>query len=222
MKRTVFLLALVFAIAMAGCTTDGGTSPSPSTSATTSPTPPTTVEPGTDLSAEPSGVPSGDPSEDEGGTAPDVDTSGEPSGSPADPDYTGVGDVTGFFSVVEDAYETDLPSFMDLDDETLGDTYGVDPALLDEYVAKIPMMNVHATEFFAAKVKSGEMDAVLDGINGRLEQLDQTWSNYLPEQYDLVKNHQLVQEGDYVLLVIGTHAEQIAQSFRATFGETNT
>lgn len=217
MKKNIIalLLAAVFALGLAGCSMGGDTSPSPSASP----------------SASPDGGVVGDIVGDVGDVVDDITspmTSGEPSGTTSDepgilpdgdsPDYSGVTDVAGFADAVAAGYSNDLPSMMDLDDQTLQDLYGIDPALLDEYVARIPMMNVHATELFAAKVKSGEMESVVNGIESRVAALEDIWSQYLPDQYELVRNYKLVQEGDYVLFVVSAHAEEIAQGFSTAFG----
>ena len=49
---------------------------------------------------------------------------------------------------------------MDVDADTLSALYGIDAADLEEYICKMPMMSVQATEFFIAKVKDGKLDAV--------------------------------------------------------------
>lgn len=107
----------------------------------------------------------------------------------------------------------ELPSFMDLDDGLLSDLYGIDAADLDSFVAKIPMMNVHATEFFIAKVKSGKMDTVKDGIAKRQADLEEQWSSYLPEQLELVQNYKLAESGDYVLFAIYENADSVVKAF---------
>lgn len=107
----------------------------------------------------------------------------------------------------------ELPSFMDLDDGLLSDLYGIDAADLDSFVAKIPMMNVHATEFFIAKVKSGKMDTVKDGIAKRQADLEEQWSSYLPEQLELVRNYKLAESGDYVLFAIYEDADSVVKAF---------
>lgn len=107
----------------------------------------------------------------------------------------------------------ELPDFMDLDDGLLSDLYGIDAADLDSYAAKVPMINVKATEFFIAKVKSGKMDAVKAGIAKRQADLDEQWSSYLPDQLELVQNYKLVESGDYVLFAIYEDADDIVKAF---------
>ena len=107
----------------------------------------------------------------------------------------------------------ELPGMMELDAETMTFLYGIDANLLDGFVAKLPMMNVHATEFFVAQVKDGNMDAVKAGIQSRLETLEQQWEHYLADQYELVKNAKVVTSGNYILLCIGHEAAAAADAF---------
>lgn len=126
--------------------------------------------------------------------------------------------ISDFWTDITETYPDDLPATMELNDEDLQTVYGIDASKLEEYTVRLPMMNVHATEFFIAKVKDGEMDAVKDGIQSRLDTVDATWSSYLPEQYELVQKHQIVEAGNYILFVISDKAEAIADTFRTTYG----
>ena len=47
------------------------------------------------------------------------------------------------------------------------------------------------------------MQAVVDGINGRVQALTTQWESYLPAQLELVQNHKLLVQGRYVLFIVG-------------------
>lgn len=87
---------------------------------------------------------------------------------------------------------------MDLDNDMLSSLYGISAADLEEYVAKVPMVNVKATEFFLPRVKSG--------IAKRQADLEEQWKQYLPDQLELVENYQLVTSDDYVMFAIADGA----------------
>ena len=107
----------------------------------------------------------------------------------------------------------ELPAMMELDDDALDFLYGIDAADLESYVGRFPMMNVHATEFFMAKVKDGKMDTVKEVLQNRQASLEQQWSQYLPDQYALVKNAKLVTNGNYVLFCISEDADSVVNAF---------
>ena len=107
----------------------------------------------------------------------------------------------------------ELPAMMEMDDNALDFLYGMDAADLESYVGRIPMMNVHATEFFLAKVKDGKMDDVKKILENRQSNLEQQWSQYLPDQYALVKNAKLVTNGNYVLFCISEDADSVVNAF---------
>ena len=107
----------------------------------------------------------------------------------------------------------ELPGMMELDAETMNFLYGIDANLLEGFVAKMPMMNVHATELFVAEVKDGNMDAVKAGIEKRLGDLELQWEHYLADQYELVKNAKVITSGNYILMCIGHDAAAAADAF---------
>lgn len=120
--------------------------------------------------------------------------------------------ITDVAAAVEGAMG-ELPSLMELDAETMNMLYGIDASALEGFVAKMPMMNVHATEYFVAQVKDGQMDAVKAGIDKRLSDMKATWEFYLADQYELVKNAKVVTSGNYILMCVGVEAEAAADAF---------
>lgn len=115
---------------------------------------------------------------------------------------------------VWDAISTrELPYFMDLDDDILSQLYGIDAGDLVEYIGKMPFMNTQATEFFIAQVQSGKMDTVKQALEKRQADLEEQWSQYLPDQLELVKNYKLVTNGDYILFAIADCAEDAVNEF---------
>lgn len=118
-------------------------------------------------------------------------------------------------AVWSDISALDLPAFMDMDDEVLNAFYGLDVSDLVEYVGKIPMMNVQATEFFIAQVKPGKMDTVKAAVEKRVNDLVAQWSQYLPEQLALVEDARVVTSGDYIMLAISYEADAAVDAFNA-------
>ncbi len=106
-----------------------------------------------------------------------------------------------------------LPAFMELTDADLKDFYGMDPEWLTAYSCNIPMMMVHASEFFVAHVKEGQMDNVKAAIEARKESLDAAWSMYLPAQYELVQNSITVENGNFILFAVTEHTDSIKTIF---------
>ncbi len=118
-------------------------------------------------------------------------------------------------STWNDISKLNLPNLTAMDDATLSALYGISAADLEEYVCMMPLMGVHSTEFFIAKVKDGKMDAVKAGIAKRQADLDAQWAQYLPEQYELVKNYKLVTNGSYVLFAISEYADDAVSIFNS-------
>lgn len=104
-----------------------------------------------------------------------------------------------------------------LDANGLKDFYGIDANDLDAYYVNIPMVNIQASEFAIFKAKPGKLDAIKQGVEKRVADLEDVWSRYLPDQYELVKNHQTWENGDYYFFVINENADVIMQIFKDAF-----
>lgn len=102
---------------------------------------------------------------------------------------------------------------MSLSAGDLSSLYGLDSSSAEGFVGKMPMMNVQATEFLVVKAVSGKAETVKSGMLKRQADLDATWKQYLPEQYEYVKNYKLVVNGDYVLFAVGENAQAAVNAF---------
>lgn len=114
-----------------------------------------------------------------------------------------------------DISKLSLPNLTAMDDATLAAMYGINASDLEEYICMMPLMGVHSTEFFIAEVKDGKMDTVKAGIAKRQADLDAQWSQYLPDQHELVKNYKLVTNGNYVLFAISEYASDAVTIFNS-------
>ncbi len=107
------------------------------------------------------------------------------------------------------------PSFTD---STVTDYYyiGLDLSKLSDYAVGIPMMMVHATEVAVFKpVDAAAATDIKAVIADRVAVLEQNWSQYLPEQYELVQNHQIVEHNGYILFVVSEFPDKIVEQFKA-------
>ncbi len=119
-------------------------------------------------------------------------------------------------------FEAQVPSderapVQSLDDTMLEQIYGLTDAEVTEYVANAPLLMTQADEFFIAEVVDGQMETVKEKILTRQEALAQSWSTYLPDQYEAVQNYTLVENGNYILFSIGAHSETLVEIFNAEF-----
>ena len=162
-------------------------------------------EPSDTPASTPSAKPSTQPSAPPASSAPST----QPTPAPVEPEPAA--------DVVQSTWDAisqyELPSMMDADADILSQFYGISADDLVEYVCKMPLMAVHATEFFIAQVKDGKMDAVKAGVEKRQADLVAQWSQYLPDQLELVENYKLVTSGNYILFAISEHADAAVTAF---------
>ena len=221
MNRRFLALALAGTLTLSLLTACGGGNDTPNAETTppaveeTTPVPESSApveesqEPESTPSSKPSAAPTTKPTQKPA-------ESSKPSATPAPtptPESKPQTDVVA--SVWNDISALELPSMTELDDSLLSSLYGINASDLVSYKCYMPLMGVHATEFFVAEVKDGKMDTVKAGVEKRQADLDTQWSQYLPEQYELVKNYKLVTSGNYILFAIGEQADQAVSIFNS-------
>lgn len=116
---------------------------------------------------------------------------------------------------IEDLTATDADMAMV---DVLLERMELDPDKLANGKAIGALMNVNADEIFVLEAK--EEDDVAD-LKASLEQelaaQIQTWEQYLPEQYEKVKNNVIQTNGKFLLYVTFSDSEKIADAFNQQF-----
>ena len=77
-----------------------------------------------------------------------------------------------------------------------------------------PMMNVKSELIIVAEAKDAEStENIKASYEKVLSDQDEMWSRYLPDQYELVKANKIQTQGNYVLYVTSSQAEEIVKIF---------
>ena len=104
-----------------------------------------------------------------------------------------------------------------LDATALKDLYDLDINDLQSYDVRMALINVQANEIAMFEAKDGKIDTIKKGVEKRIENLKELWSQYLPDQYELVKNAQTYENGNYYFFVVRADAKEIIDMIKANF-----
>lgn len=114
--------------------------------------------------------------------------------------------------------EIEQPAFMELSEEELQNLYNIDPAKLEEYSVRIPMMGVKTNEIAILKVKdAADVADVKAALETRADNVMKTFEQYLPDQYEQAKNYKIVVKGNYVLFLISDRADDLIKVYDSFF-----
>lgn len=85
---------------------------------------------------------------------------------------------------------------------------------IEEGIIKFPMINLQADEVIILKLKDETKAAdIEEALQKHVENQLQAFENYVPKNYELVKNHIFKTNGKYVLFVVSEEAEKIEGIF---------
>lgn len=107
----------------------------------------------------------------------------------------------------------EYPAMEFLDLESVESFVEIPSGLIADHVFAMPVMNVHATTMVVIKAVDEEaLKTIETQMNAYFELVEENWSTYLPEQYDLTQNRIEKTFGDYYMGIISENAETIATS----------
>lgn len=144
----------------------------------------------------------------EGTSTPSMAPTMTPSASEQPQAATG---LTAILNTIKNNEKFELPMGMDVDEIMLSEVYGLSSEQVKDFAIFMPAMNVHATEIIMVEAQDGKLEEVKKALNTRMENIEQTWSTYLPAQYELVKNRKTVEKGNTIAIIIADQADQIAE-----------
>ena len=114
--------------------------------------------------------------------------------------------------------KVEQPSLMEVEADMVGQLYHLDPALLEDYSIRMPMMNVKSNEIAILKVKDAkDISTVETAVKERAADIQKQFEQYLPDQYENAQNYELVKKGTYILFVISESADQLVTEFDTLF-----
>ena len=102
-----------------------------------------------------------------------------------------------------------LPMMMDITSEMLQDSIGLDPASVTEFAIKTPALITSSTTYMVVKPADGKKNEVKDALDNYMVALEEQWSTYLPEQYELVKNRLYQEYGDYLIYIVSSNNDLV-------------
>lgn len=145
------------------------------------------------------------PSEDEQG---DQDNEGDDT-LPEEPGDTEVSKVEEIASRIISGLE--MGTTIKLGDQEIKDMYGIDRSKLADGIFLPSMFNISASEIAIVQLASEEQyDEVVQGMEQRAKQIQQSFEFYLPDQYQLSLNYQIIRNGNFVMFSI-THDQDRAK-----------
>lgn len=81
-----------------------------------------------------------------------------------------------------------------------------------------PMMNINSDEIIFLEAKdASHVESLKTTLENELAAQDQTWSEYLPDQYEKVKNNIVKTNGNFLIYITYEHPEKIEEIFDKHF-----
>lgn len=100
--------------------------------------------------------------------------------------------------------------------EFFKDIYGIDKSKFADVLISGTMISVKANEIILIKVNNeSEISQAVEALQKRKDQVYKTWEQYLPDQFEMVKNGVVKTNGKYAALIITPHVNKVLDKFNS-------
>lgn len=113
----------------------------------------------------------------------------------------------------------EMPEMMQVEGDTLLDYFGIKSEYCKQSVIYICVNSLRADEIWLMEATDAESMTQLKQLaQGRLNQKDAESVTYSPEQNAVVKAAQVIEVGNYLVMIVSPDVDAIAEAFRAQAG----
>lgn len=113
----------------------------------------------------------------------------------------------------------DIPEMVLVPENRIERAFGISGEDCSQLVVAVCADGVRADEIWLVEaVDEAAADRIEQLAADRVEQRKEEMENYLPDQYALLCEAQLIREGRYVALIVSPDAKGMAETFRAALG----
>lgn len=115
--------------------------------------------------------------------------------------------------------DAQMPEMMQLETDMLLDLFGIRAEYCNQAVVYMCVNSLRADEIWLLEAKDAESLAALKNLaQARLDQKDAESVTYSPEQNAVVKAAQVIEAGNYFVMIVSPDAAAIAGAFRTAAG----
>lgn len=105
-----------------------------------------------------------------------------------------------------------FPEMFVLDADSIEGEFGVDPSLLSEFYAAVPVEYPGIERIFLAKTADiSNTSVVLESLQSTFDTIKAEYIDYLPTEYEKAKDAEIISSGDFVALVISADSGYAAK-----------
>ena len=112
---------------------------------------------------------------------------------------------------IQNIDEFDYSKMQDIDKEFATSTFLIDSSKIQDIIGKSPIINTTASMYVIIKAEELNLQEIQMALESYGVEYETQWSNYLPDQYELVKNRHIGIKGNYVYMIISENPEKIIE-----------
>lgn len=118
-------------------------------------------------------------------------------------------DFEALSSDIEEYTNIDMAKMEQITKDELQDDFNIKPEWVKQWIGVKPYLNVNSNMVIIIETTEESVENVIDALETFGKKYDNTWKNYLAEEYELVKNRLVGSKGNYVYFIVSDYAKDI-------------
>ncbi|NLK95487.1 MAG: DUF4358 domain-containing protein [Clostridiales bacterium] len=108
----------------------------------------------------------------------------------------------------------DNTKFVEGDNKSFKRFYGLNMDDYKDVILYLPSSTMEVSELLIIKVNdTSQIDSIEECINKRIESQENSFKDYAPEQYSIIKQNEISIKGNYVFLAISENGAEMKEKF---------
>lgn len=118
-------------------------------------------------------------------------------------------DLAALSMKIEESTDFDSSKMKQVTLSDLVNDFGVDESWVSGVIGEIPYVNVSSSMYVVVEATDGNVDNLINAFENYGNTYEGLWKDYLPEEYELVKNRKIGSVGNYVYFIVSDYASNI-------------
>lgn len=112
-------------------------------------------------------------------------------------------------SKIESSDEFDISKMQNIDTDFASSIFLIDKEKIKGITGKAPLVNTKSSMYVIIQANSEDLQDIKLALDSYAIELEKDWSNYLPDQYELVKNRKVGIIKNYVYMIISENPDKV-------------
>ncbi len=114
-------------------------------------------------------------------------------------------------SNIEEVTNLDNTKMQNISKEQLQEEFNINPEWIKQVIGVKPYVNINSSMYVIVETTEENLTDVKNAFKEYGNKYDETWKDYLADEYEKVQNRQIGSKGNYAYFIVSDYAKEIIE-----------